>query len=232
MTEPPAVSEQQPTPEESVTTAAEPSPAPAAEAPGKPDYKYTDADLDKFKGSARKDGRQAAINDLLSKAQGASSIDDLVAAWEEKRTVEEAVKTEAERLQEELNKAQARAQEAEALANTRLMDAELRTQLMAAGVPADRVVAAMRLVERGEIAVDNGTVSGVEEAVSGTLERMPWLLPAEAPEPEPERRTRKAPDAAPKEAPSVDLENMTDEQITQLADRVISGGQPLPVSTT
>lgn len=138
--------------------------------------KHSDADLNKYKGTARKEGRQALANDLLSRAQGAESIDDLIAAWEEKRTIEEATKGETEREREARLVAEQERDKYRSLADTRLVDSELRLALLNAGVPSDRVVAASKLVGREDIKVDNGTVQGLEDAVQATVDSMPWLM--------------------------------------------------------
>lgn len=141
-----------------------------------PEAKYSDADLNKYKGTARKDGRQAAFNELLSKAEGAQSIDDLIAAWEEKRTIEEATKGETEREREARLTAEQERDKYRSLADTRLVDSELRLELLNAGVPSDRVKAAAKLVDRDGIKVDNGAVTGLEDAVSTAVDSMPWLM--------------------------------------------------------
>lgn len=141
-----------------------------------PELKHSDADVDKYKGDARREARQAAINELLGKAEGAASIDDLVAAWEEKRTVEEATKSDLAKLEEERDKYKTQAEAAAALANDRLVGAELRTALAAAGVPSDRLADALALVDKSSLEVDDkGTVTGLEGAVKGLLEPRPWL---------------------------------------------------------
>lgn len=143
-----------------------------------PTPKYTDQDLDKYKGSARKEGRQAALNELLGKVEGAGSVDDLVTAWQEKQQLETAAQSEAERIQQQLNKVQAERDQAMQLAQQRLVEAELRNQLIAAGVPAGSVQLqdAMRVVDTTSLEVgDDGTVGGVQEAIQGALEARPWL---------------------------------------------------------
>lgn len=144
-----------------------------------PTAKYTDADLDKYKGAARKDGRQAAINELLTKAGGAQSVEDLVAAWEEKQSIEEATRTETEREKQARLTAEQDRDKFRSLADARLIDSELRLALLNAGVPSDRVKAAAKLVERNDIQVDGDNVQGLEDAVKATVESMPWLLGAE-----------------------------------------------------
>lgn len=137
--------------------------------------KYSDADLNKYKGTARKEGRQALANDLLSRAQGAQSVDDLVTAWEEKRTIEEATKGETEREREARIAVEQERDEYRALADTRLVDSELRLAFLNAGVPPDRVADAVALVARSSISVDGDSVAGLEDAVKATLEPRSWL---------------------------------------------------------
>lgn len=168
---------------------------PTPEGESTPTAKYTDADLDKYKGAARKDGRQAAINELLGKVEGAGSVDDLVAAWQEKQQLETAAQSEAERIQQQLNKVQAERDQAMQLAQQRLVEAELRNQLIAAGVPAGSVQLqdAMRVVDTTSLEVgDDGTVGGVQEAIQGALEARPWLT-ADA---QPQQQFFKAVDAS------------------------------------
>lgn len=149
--------------------------------PEPPAPKYTDQDLDKYKGSARKEGRQAAVNELLTQA-GAESVNDLVAAWQEKQQLEQAAQTEAERLQQQINAITQERDQANQLAQQRLVEAELRNQLIAAGVPAGSVQLqdAMRVVDTASLEVgDDGAVQGAQEAVQGALEARPWLTGAQ-----------------------------------------------------
>lgn len=69
------------------------------------DAKYTDKDVDKLKGAARKEGKQTAINELLGELQ-VESVDDVKELVEAFRTVEEESKTEAEKLQSQLQEYQ------------------------------------------------------------------------------------------------------------------------------
>lgn len=72
---------------------------------------FTQDDVNKLTGTARKEARQAAINDLLKKAQ-AESIDEVIEGYQGFKTVEEATQTEADKLKAQLEKVQPRAERA------------------------------------------------------------------------------------------------------------------------
>lgn len=112
---------------------------------------------------------------------GFEDFDTFVSAANAYRESEEAAKSETEREREARLAAEEERDKYRSLADTRLVDSELRIALLNAGVPSDRVVAAAKLVDRDSVQVDNGSVSGLEQAVQATVESMPWLM-GEAPQ--------------------------------------------------
>lgn len=101
MTEAPAEAGQ-PTPETAET------PAPEQE-----ERTFTQKDVNKLAGSARKEARTAFLNDL-----GFEKPEELKAFVEEYRSVQEATKTEADRLREDLETYKPKAERAETLEET------------------------------------------------------------------------------------------------------------------
>lgn len=186
-----------------------------------PELKHSDADLDKYKGFARIEGRQTTINDLLAKAEGAQSIDDLVVAWQEKRTIEEATKGETEREKEAREAAEKRASTLESTLKQERIDARLEAAMRDAGVPSDRIEDSL-VIARGsegykalEVGEDR-KVQGLDDLVKSTLEPRSWLTAGG-------QQTYNAPDATPQTPQNLDFANMSDEEIQKLADRVARG---------
>ena len=200
--------------------------------PETPAAKYTDRDVDKFKGDARGEGREAAINDLLKKT-GADSIDDVLVAYTEYQGIQEAVTTEADRekeradkLQTKLQAAEQRAEKAETLAQDRLVDAEMRSAMLEAGVPPDRVNSALRLAGRDAVKVgEDGTVEGISEAVEALKGSDSYLF--EAPKPT-ARRT--APDVNTPAPEAMDVSAMSGEEFAKLQEKVMRGETVMPAS--
>lgn len=75
-----------------------------------PQYKYTDKDVDKYKGDARKEARSALLKDL-----GFENPDDLKTFVSNYRDVEEATKSEADKLSEQLKGLKPKAERADSL---------------------------------------------------------------------------------------------------------------------
>lgn len=154
-----------------------------------PEAKYTDRDVDKFKGDARKEGRQAAERHL-AESLGAS-VEEAKKIIADHRVAEEATKTEIEKKDGEIQTLKQRAEQAEALAESRLIDAEMRSALIAGGVPAERVGDALRLAGRDSITVkEDGSVDGLDASVEALKGSSAYLFAAPAP-----TAPRTAPDA-------------------------------------
>lgn len=190
----------------------------------KPDFKYTDADLDKYKGTARQEGRQSGLNEQLARFEGAQSWADIEAAWLEKQELEQAAQSEQDRLQQERDAARAELKKTRELANRRLVDSKLERALIGAGIPAERLGDALRLVDRSGIQVENEQVSGVDELATQLVESKPWLLPTQ------EQQRSVAPDATPQTPPKLDVSAMSEEEFQKFTQDVINGRQiPPPV---
>jgi hypothetical protein len=190
MTEQPATSgQQQGTPQDTATPQEQQSTP-----QGEETINTTQAELNRMMGQRARRAAETAEQQRLSEFEGASSWDDLKAAWQEKLTVEEAIKTEADREREAREAAERERDSLRTLADERLIASELRIALIEKGVPADRVADAAKLVDRDSLSVsDKGEVEGLDEAVKATVESRPWLIEQGT---EPTQR-RKAPDTTP-----------------------------------
>jgi hypothetical protein len=119
------------------------------------------------------------VQDRLARAaKGQPSKDELAelrrkaAAHDE---ADEASKSELEKAQAAREKAEAKAAEAVQTANARLIRADATAELAKAGVT--NVDGALRALDTTGLTVeDDGTVSGVEEAVKGLLEAIPEFV--------------------------------------------------------
>ncbi len=137
-----------------------------------PEYKYTDKDVDKYKGDARKEARNALLKDL-----GFEKPDDLKSFVNEYRGVQEAAKDDIERRDERIQELENHNREVLAKANARVVSSELRSALMAAGVNPDRLKVAARLADTSEVEVkDDGTVDGLDDVVEGVKDEAPELF--------------------------------------------------------
>lgn len=66
---------------------------------------FTQEDVNKLVGNTRKEAKQTAVNELLKRA-GAETLDEVLEGYQGFRTIEEESKTEAEKLQAELQEYQ------------------------------------------------------------------------------------------------------------------------------
>lgn len=137
-----------------------------------PQYKYTDRDLDKHKGNARKEARSALLKDL-----GFEKPDDLKAFVEEYRSVQEATKTEADIISEERDKVRNELDKAYAYIAQMKEESALRDALTKAGIKAERIPLALKVVDSDALDVDDdGNITGVDDAVSTLKEQSPeWF---------------------------------------------------------
>lgn len=197
--------------------------------PETPEKGFTQEDLNKIAAKEKREGQQAAINDLLQKT-GAESLEEVIAAYSDYQGIQEAVTTEAERAQKEERKLQkkvadanARAEQAETLAETRLVDAEMRTALIDAGVPAARVGSALKLLGRDGLSVKDGKVEGHSEAVEALKGSDSYLF--EAPT---QTVPRTAPEVDAKPRAPVDVSTMSGEEFGKLQNQVMSGAFIVP----
>lgn len=161
---------------------------------GQPEAKYSDKDLDKYKGSARKEGRQAATNELLQEL-GVESLDDLKTGYQTYAQQREAEKSEADKLRESYTTVEGeRDQLQETLADIQIERA-LERRLLTEGVPAEGMDRVMRLVETGQVALDddgNPETETLDTAISGVKETYPELFGGSTEQP---RQRLSGPDA-------------------------------------
>ena len=109
--------------------------------------------VNKLVGSARTEARDAYVNDLLEKT-GAESIDDLLSAHTEYKSLQEKNQTEADKAEQKRVKAEERAQAAEQRYTSTLQTYAVRDALRDAQVNPERLNAAMRLADLSGLEID------------------------------------------------------------------------------
>lgn len=123
-------------------------------------------DIDKIAGQSRQEGRTQAEKDLLAKL-GVTDIAAAEAAIKASRDAEEAQKSELQKAQDRAVAAEAAAERSDKIATTTLAMTRVEGALRDAGVKADRIPAALRLIDLDSVKIDGTEVSGVSEAVAG-----------------------------------------------------------------
>ena len=118
---------------------------------------------------------QAELDAMIEKRQARDR-----AKWEKELKVEaeKAKMDEATRLTAEKAEAEAKATEATTRANSRLVTAEAKLAASAAGVPADRVAAFVKLADLSDIEVDDDgeiDTKALTKVVKATLDANPFL---------------------------------------------------------
>lgn len=108
-------------------------------------------------------------------------------AWEQQLEEErkKAAMTEGERLRAEKEEAERRAQEAQASANQRLINAEARVQAVTLGIRPERVAYALKLADLSAVDVDdsgNPDEAAIKAALEAVLKDLPELKGAPAPQ--------------------------------------------------
>lgn len=144
-----------------------------------PDLKYSDRDVDRLKGQARKEARERAQREFEEarserlRRWGVESEDDLDAIVEAHNTAKAELETEADREREAKQRAETRLAEAESardeayeLVATLKEDAALREAFLAADAQPKKLKALLRLADRDNLDVDDaGNLTGVAEEV-------------------------------------------------------------------
>lgn len=143
--------------------------------------KFTQEDVDRIAGEARKDGRSSAERELL-KGLGVENLEAAKSAIEAAKTLEDEKKTELQRVQEEAARFREEAESAKAEArNSRIVSAT-ELALRDAGINPERVNAALRLVDLSKLDVKGADVSGLAEAVTTLKTESPeWFGPPVSP---------------------------------------------------
>ena len=119
--------------------------------------------------------RSASQREFL-KGLGYEKPEDLKAALDAKKAADDAAKSALELATEKATQADARAKAADERANGALIRTAAFSEATKAGVPADRIDHAIRLIDLTtiEVAAD-GSVKGAAEAVTSLLDGAPWL---------------------------------------------------------
>lgn len=126
---------------------------------------FTQAELDRIVGErlAREKEKTKDYDDLKKKA-----------AAHDKAEAEKL--SEVERLTKEKGEAESRSAQAIATANARLILAEVKLVSATAGIPADKLDAAVKLADLSGVKVaDDGTITGAKEALEACLKAYPFL---------------------------------------------------------
>ncbi len=165
------------------------APATGTETTGEAERTFTQADLKKIAANEKRDGRQAAINDLLERT-GAESIDDVLSAYTEYQGIQEAVTTEADRANERAERLEKRAKQAEERYTSTLREYALRDALRDSGINSGRLPLALKVADLSALELDkDGNVSGVESVVESIKDASPEWFTTE------ERRPVRSPEA-------------------------------------
>lgn len=119
--------------------------------------------------------RTASQREFL-RGLGYEKPEDLKAALDAKKAADDAAKSALELATEKATQADARAKAADERANGALIRTAAFSEATKAGVPADRIDHAIRLIDLTTIEVGaDGSVKGAAEAVTSLLEGAPWL---------------------------------------------------------
>lgn len=170
----------QPTPQSTPETSPAPQPASPERIAG-----YSQKDLDKAAGSARKDEREKALSNFAQEL-GFPDPDSIKALVQQQKEAEDAKKSEVEKLAGDRDKVAADRDKIKAELEhayehiaTMTQEAALRTALAGAEINPQRVEAAIRLVDLDDLDVDrDGRVTGLEVAVEAVKEQVPeWFQP-------------------------------------------------------
>ncbi len=213
-----------------VSTRPDDSPESPKEPAVKVEAKYTDKDVDKLKGQARKEARERAEREILER-YGFESFDDLGSVVEEHRTVQEATATETDRERQAREKAerdlQARQQELDsAYARIAQMteDSALRDALAEAGAKPNQIATLLRLADRDALDVDDeGNLTGVSEQVEALRGSIPELFASDRPGGVGSTGSRD-------ESPS-NIWDMPDDEFHKMQQRVANGERVVPPRT-
>ena len=126
-----------------------------------------------------------------------------------------AAMTEAERLKAEKEEAEKRAQDAMSKANELLLKAEVKQAAVDLGIVDPD--AAYALMERENVEVNDGAITGVKEALTQLLEAKPWLKRAPG---KPGVGTPSNPDPAPTTYTRAQLAKMSTDEINKNWDAI------------
>jgi hypothetical protein len=136
---------------------------------------FTQKDLDKYAGTARKEGRKATERELAEKL--GVSIEEAQQIVRDYRDQQEKQKTELDREKEARQKAEKAAAERERKANERIIASELRLALAQAGINPERMKLALKFADTSEVKVDDeGNVEGIEAVAEAVKDASPeWF---------------------------------------------------------
>ena len=133
-------------------------------------------------GAAGKTFTQAELDQVIAdrltreKAKYADYA-DMKRAKEELDALKASQMTDQEKLKADLAAAQSKGEKAMTTANARLISAELKLAAASAGIPADRLTAALKLADGGTVTVgEDGTVTGAAEAIKACVDANPFLI--------------------------------------------------------
>jgi hypothetical protein len=106
---------------------------------------------------------------------GIDSLDALKKTVSEQKQKQEAEKTELQKAQEQLAAYQAQLIDAQAERDGVLIQMAIANEATKQGIPADRINALLRLMDKNTIVIEEGSVKGVDELVKKTINDNPFL---------------------------------------------------------
>lgn len=142
-----------------------------------PQPKYTDSDLDKYKGTARKEGRSAAVNELLSEL-GADSLDALKEGYSGWTEAQEEARTDLERAEQARQTAETQAKEYQQSMSELQKEYALRDALRTAEINPERLDLALKVADTDSLEIEGGKIkpATLETVVSNITESSPeWF---------------------------------------------------------
>lgn len=139
--------------------------------------KYTDADLDKYKGTARKEGRSAAMNELLSEL-GAESLDSLKEGYSGWTEAQELAKSDLEKEKQAREAAEKTATDRDRSLDSLRKEYALRDKFRDEGLNPERLDLALRVADTDSLEIEGGKLKpdSLQSAVDSLKQSSPeWF---------------------------------------------------------
>lgn len=139
------------------------------------DKTFTQEELDNIIKGRIADTKKSTQKALLEEL-GIEKVEDLKAIVSAKKKADDDKKTELEKLQDQLNKANQDKDNAAAKAKQTLIIADFKVKAIEQGLDSKQIEAALKLVDITSVEVkDDGTVEGSEDVIKKVLEDYPFL---------------------------------------------------------
>lgn len=162
---------------------------PKDDPPGEAEYKFRQEDVDKYAGTARKEGKQAAEREL-SDSLGVSP-DEAKKIIADHKEREEAQRSELDKANDRIKKLEEQGESTSKAANERIKKTELKLALRNADINPERLDMAVRLADLDKLTInDEGAVEGMEDSVKAVSDASPEWFAA----PDGGKRQRRSPE--------------------------------------